>query len=88
MANGGGPACLRLRMVCDPAKVDPRFLVDEAKLDAFANLVAQYWPEHIDPAQLNEPDLWQVLETAHIALLKAANLEVLIPAREHAPQDK
>lgn len=88
MANGGGPACLRLRVVCDPARVDPRFLVDEAKLDAFANIVAQYWPEHIDPAQLNEPDLWQALETAHIALLKAANLEVLIPASQHAPQDQ
>lgn len=25
MANGGGPACLRLRVVADPATVDPRF---------------------------------------------------------------
>ena len=31
MANGGGPACLRLRVVADPATVDPRFLVDEAQ---------------------------------------------------------
>ena len=31
MANGGGPACLRLRVVADPATVDPRFLLDEAK---------------------------------------------------------
>ena len=29
MANGGGPACLRLRVVADPATVDPRFLVDD-----------------------------------------------------------
>ena len=33
MRNGGGPACLRLRVVCDPRTVDPRFLVDPAKLD-------------------------------------------------------
>ncbi len=33
MANGGGPACLRLRVVCDPTTVDPRFLVDDGKLD-------------------------------------------------------
>ncbi len=33
MANGGGPACLRLRVVCDPATVDPRFMLDEAKAD-------------------------------------------------------
>ncbi len=31
MANGGGPACLRLRVVADPATIDPRFLVDEAR---------------------------------------------------------
>ena len=31
MANGGGPACLRLRVVADPATVDPRFLLDEAQ---------------------------------------------------------
>ena len=29
MANGGGPACLRLRVVADPATIDPRFLVDD-----------------------------------------------------------
>ena len=87
MANGGGPACLRLRVVCDPVTVDPRFLVDEEKLDAFANVVAQYWPEHIDPAQLNDPDLWKEIETAQTALLKAADLEVLSPASGHAQQD-
>ena len=39
MANGGGPACLRLRVVADPATVDPRFLVDEAKLDRIADCI-------------------------------------------------
>ena len=39
MANGGGPACLRLRVVADPATVDPRFLVDDAKLDRIAAVV-------------------------------------------------
>ena len=32
MANGGGPACLRLRVVADSATIDPRFLVDQAGL--------------------------------------------------------
>ena len=41
MANGGGPACLRLRVVADPATVDPRFLVDEAKLDRIADVIAR-----------------------------------------------
>ena len=47
MANGGGPACLRLRVACDPATVDPRFLVDEAKLDRLAEVIAAHWPEQI-----------------------------------------
>jgi succinylarginine dihydrolase len=34
MANGGGPACLRLRVVADPARVDPRFMADDARLDS------------------------------------------------------
>ena len=44
MANGGGPACLRLRVACDPETVDPRFLVDEAKLDLMAEVIARHWP--------------------------------------------
>src|SRR5687767_9323695 len=48
MANGGGPACLRLRVACDPATVDPRFLVDDAKLDRLAHVIAAHWPEKID----------------------------------------
>src|SRR3546814_13250643 len=52
MANGGGPACLRLRVVADPATVDPRFLADEAKLDRIAGVVAKPWPEAIAPGDL------------------------------------
>ena len=56
MANGGGPACLRLRVVCDPATVDPRFLLNEAKADewririppkAFGNLWVATFPIHV-----------------------------------------
>src|SRR3546814_3814013 len=52
MANGGGPACLRLRVVADPARVDPRFLADEATLDRIAAVVAAHWPEAIVPDDL------------------------------------
>ena len=57
MANGGGPACLRLRVVADPATVDPRFLVDEAKLDRIAACIEAHWPERIAPADLADPAL-------------------------------
>lgn len=77
MANGGGPACLRLRIVCDPATVDPRFLADDAKLDRIAAIVSAHWPEAIDPAQLSDPALWEQIGTARAALLDGLGLSEL-----------
>src|SRR3546814_21100296 len=57
MANGGGPACLRLRVVADPAHIDPRFLVDETKLDGIADIVRNYLPESIAPDALADTRL-------------------------------
>jgi succinylarginine dihydrolase len=77
MANGGGPACLRLRVVCDPALVDPRFLVDQAKLDRIAQVVEAHWPETISPDDLAKPALWAKVEAARATLLELLGLEVL-----------
>jgi succinylarginine dihydrolase len=74
MANGGGPACLRLRVVADPATVDPRFLVDETKLDRIAGIIAAWWPERIDPVDLADPDLQGRIAAARSALLSALDL--------------
>ena len=74
MANGGGPACLRLRVVADPATIDPRFLVDEAKLDRLAALVERHWPESIAPADLASPALVADIERARALLVEQAGL--------------
>ncbi len=74
MANGGGPACLRLRVVCDPTTVDPRFLVDEAILDRITEIVSEQWPDSIEPGQLGDPDLWHQLGSARATLLMALDL--------------
>ncbi len=74
MANGGGPACLRLRVVADPATIDPRFLVDDAKLDRIADCIAEHWPEAIAPAGLADPALWTRIEGARRALLDLVGL--------------
>jgi succinylarginine dihydrolase len=74
MANGGGPACLRLRVVADPATVDPRFIADEAKLDAIAEVVNTYWPETIAPDQVGNADLLDKVRLARLALLEATDL--------------
>jgi succinylarginine dihydrolase len=78
MANGGGPACLRLRVVADPATVDPRFLADPAKLDRIADVVAAHWPEAIAPGDLASAALVRDVQCARSALLEALGLEELI----------
>ena len=74
MANGGGPACLRLRVVADPATVDPRFIADEAKLDDIAGVIAAHWPETIAPDQLSDPDLVHSVQHARRELLRICDL--------------
>ncbi|MBV7255614.1 N-succinylarginine dihydrolase [Pacificimonas sp. WHA3] len=71
MRNGGGPACLRLRVAVSEAAcaaIDDRFLLDEAKADRLERLVETHWPEEIAPADLASPDLWQAAWAARAAL--------------------
>ena len=74
MANGGGPACLRLRVACDPETVDPRFLVDEAKLDRLAHVIGRYWPEQISGSDIQSPSLIRDVEAARLSLLDTLGL--------------
>ena len=77
MANGGGPACLRLRVACDPATVDPRFLVDEAKLERLAEVISAHWPEEIAGADVRNPSLIREVEAARLSLLDTLDLSGL-----------
>jgi succinylarginine dihydrolase len=77
MANGGGPACLRLRVAADPAHVDPRFLLDDAKAEAIGNVVSEYWPETIDTEEVGDEALAKRVIAARHALLTALELPEL-----------
>jgi succinylarginine dihydrolase len=77
MANGGGPACLRLRVVADPPTVDPRFLLDDAKAEAIEAVIAGHWPQQIDPADLGSEALAASVTAARAALLDALGLAQL-----------
>ncbi len=77
MANGGGPACLRLRVVCDPAHVDPRFLLSEAKADRMEQAITAHWPDQIDPDDLGNPALTEAIISARRHLLQVLDLEEL-----------
>jgi len=78
MANGGGPACLRLRVACDPRDVDRRFLVDDAKLDRLGEVIAATWPERISARELTDPTLIARIIDARTALLEALDLRELV----------
>ncbi len=75
MANGGGPACLRLRVVADPATIDPRFLLDEAKADRIEAVIARHWPESITPDQLGTDALADQVRAARAALLDTLEID-------------
>lgn len=77
MANGGGPACLRLRVVADPATIDPRFLLNETTADRIEQAVAAHWPEQIDPADLGTPALARSVIAARLSLLETLGLQEL-----------
>ena len=77
MANGGGPACLRLRVVADPATVDPRFMASAESLDAIEAVVNTLWPEEIAVDDLASPALWRDCVAARSALCTALDLREL-----------
>ncbi|KQM19117.1 N-succinylarginine dihydrolase [Novosphingobium sp. Leaf2] len=77
MANGGGPACLRLRVVADPATIDPRFMATAQKLGRIEALVGQLWPESIAVKDLSDPALWNTCLTARSALCAVLELPEL-----------
>ena len=77
MANGGGPACLRLRVVADPATVDARFMLDEAKAERLEAVIAQMWPETIQPNEIGTEALAAKVIEAREALLAVLSLDEL-----------
>ena len=77
MSNGGGPACLRLRVVADPTTVDARFMLDEAKAERIESVIAQAWPERIEPEEIGSERLAKTVIEAREALLAVLSLDEL-----------
>jgi succinylarginine dihydrolase len=73
MKNGGGPACLRLRVPMDEAAlaaVRPGYILDDARWEALARTVEAAWPQTIAPSDLDNPALWDQVIAAQGALEK------------------
>lgn len=60
MANGGGPACLRLRVVLNRAEreaVNPAVMMNDALFDALNGWVDRYYRDRLTQADLADPQL-------------------------------
>jgi len=59
MRNGGGPACLRLRVVLSDAEIaatNPNFLLDDRKFDALEAWARKHYRDRLTPDDLRDPD--------------------------------
>jgi succinylarginine dihydrolase len=71
MRNGGGPACLRLRLQTDAAAmaaIDPRHLLDEGRWEGLHRLIEDRWPERIEAADLGRLETWRAMWSADASM--------------------
>lgn len=81
MRNGGGPACLRLRVVMtaeERAAMHQGVLLDEAKIDALQAVVRATYRDRLSVSDLADPAFADECLHARRELLKVLNLETLI----------
>lgn len=67
MDNGGGPACLRLRVplsYAEAASIQPRVLLDNALLAGLEHWVRRHYRDRLTAADLADPQLWREGMTA------------------------
>jgi succinylarginine dihydrolase len=76
MQNGGGPACLRLRVPLSQSELNamhPNFLVTDDLLNTLENLVKKHYRTELSFDDLADPMLVDEVFLAHNAILKAIN---------------
>ena len=76
MRNGGGPACLRLRVVLTERQlrgVNQAFLLDDQKIDALQDWVRAHYRETLSAADFADPALALEISNGHLALQKLIN---------------
>lgn len=67
MRNGGGPACLRLRVVLtdtELAAANPKMILDEALFTQLSDWVSKHYRENMAPNDLGDPNLMRESFTA------------------------
>ena len=59
MANGGGPACLRLRVMLNQSQlqsINTEFRADDARIEQLTDLVEQWYPDNVTLSDLSRLD--------------------------------
>ena len=77
MSNGGGPACLRLRVLLteeEIAAVNPAFVLTNEKIDALKACVEKYYREELSPQDLLDPEFAEECRMALNALADTIGL--------------
>lgn len=77
MKNGGGPACLRLRVVLSEkqlASIKPRVVIDEALYQDLCDWVNTHYREQLTFNDLRDPQLVKELQNAASELEKIVNM--------------
>jgi succinylarginine dihydrolase len=67
MRNGGGPACLRLRVVLSQAEIaalGAGVILDEAKIDALEAVVRRNYRDRLELSDLADPAMMRESRTA------------------------
>lgn len=81
MRNGGGPACLRLRVVMTPEELEvvhQGVILEEDLIDALQDVVRRTYRDALAPGDLADPAFARECELAREALLEVLGLEALI----------
>jgi succinylarginine dihydrolase len=77
MRNGGGPACLRLRIVLSDAELaaaNPNFLLDDGKFDALEAWAKKHYRDRLTPDDLRDPLFMAEALAAIDALTRLLNM--------------
>jgi succinylarginine dihydrolase len=82
MHNGGGPACLRLRVVLtdrERALVNPAVFLSDTLYNALQNWITRHYRDHLTPADLSDPKLLEESRSALDELSSLLNLRSIYP---------
>ena len=80
MRNGGGPACLRLRVVMteeEIAMAHQGVFLDEAKIDKLQDVVRKHYRDELSPTDLADPTFAEECFAARAAILDVLGLSGL-----------